>query len=154
MLRLGGRNVSKLFLGGRAIANAYLGNRLVWQSTKPLPYDYEVEYLEAAGDQWIDTGVIGNQNLTIDAYFSYRDSTATGAVFGSRVSHLSRALAMTSYDGSATNNLYLNYNTSSEYLLYRGNDVYAHSWSVHVQNGNSRLYKDGTVVSTKTTAVG
>ena len=123
-------------------------------SKKKLPYDAEVEYLEATGDQWIDTGVVGNQNLTIDACFSYKDSSSTGVPFGSRVSHLSRALAMTSYDGSATYDLYLNYNTSSGYLSYRGNDVYAHSWNVHVQNGNSRLYKDGTVVSTNTTAVG
>lgn len=57
MLRLGSKNVSKLFLGGRAIANAYLGNKLVWQASQPLPYDAEVEYIDSVVPAYIDTGV-------------------------------------------------------------------------------------------------
>lgn len=43
MLRLGSKNVSKLFLGGRAIANAYLGNKLVWPSSPPIHFVTAIE---------------------------------------------------------------------------------------------------------------
>lgn len=71
MLKLGGRNVSKLFLGGRAIANAYLGNKLVWQASQPLPYDAEVEYLESTGTQWIDTGLTAAINTISRITFKF-----------------------------------------------------------------------------------
>lgn len=91
MLRLGSKNVSKLFLGGRAIANAYLGNKLVWQASQPLPYDAEVEYLESTGTQWIDTLVnplvsptvhIGMEFIN-SADKDYLGNTNLGSVIGS-----------------------------------------------------------------------
>lgn len=84
MLRLGSKNVSKLFLGGRAIANAYLGDRLVWQASQPLPYDAEVEYLGCSGQQHVETGLqvidyVGYQ-LEIKYRFTSRVSTESWCI--------------------------------------------------------------------------
>lgn len=82
MLRLGSKNVSKLFLGGRAIANAYLGDRLVWQASQPLPYDAEVEYLESTGTQWIDTVIHASQNTTAKTRCAWMTVANDNPVFG------------------------------------------------------------------------
>ena len=73
MLRLGSKNVSKLFLGGRAIANAYLGNKLVWQASQPLPYDAEVEYLQSTGAQYIDTGLKASNTTSVTTRVAWTD---------------------------------------------------------------------------------
>lgn len=78
MLKLGSKNVSKLFLGGRAIANAYLGNRLVWQASQPLPYDAEVEYLESTGTQYIDTGLPVSQGYRFVSEIAFVGRTISG----------------------------------------------------------------------------
>ena len=56
MLKLGGRNIGNAYLGGQKVSRAYLGPNLVWTAAKPLPYDYEVEWIERdCSKQWIDS---------------------------------------------------------------------------------------------------
>ena len=43
-----------------------LGARTAAWSGKPLPYDAEVEYLESTGEQWIDTFVNADSNLSVE----------------------------------------------------------------------------------------
>ena len=67
MLKLGERNISKMYLGGQAISKAYLGSNLVYSAAKPLPYDYEVAYIERdCGKNWLENGsvVAGGFNLS------------------------------------------------------------------------------------------
>lgn len=59
-----------------------------------LPYDAEVEYLESTGTQWIDTGLICDQDT--DIVFSGRTRTVTTATmffFGSRTAFTRNAFA-------------------------------------------------------------
>lgn len=49
---------------------------------KSLPYDAEVEYLVFNGSQYIDTGIIGNQDTSFEIDF-YNESTSAG-LFGCR----------------------------------------------------------------------
>lgn len=61
-----------MYLGSTAIGKAYLGSDLVYDSaggSPVLPYDAEIEYLQATGTQYIDTGIVGNQNTKIAAKF-------------------------------------------------------------------------------------
>ena len=61
MLKLGNKNISKLYLGDKAISKAYLGEKLVYQANKPI----FLEYVEFDGNSWIDTG-INKQSCTIE----------------------------------------------------------------------------------------
>lgn len=61
---------------------------------KRLPYDAEVEYLESTGTQWIDTGLICDQDT--DIVFSGRTRTVTTATmffFGSRTAFTRNAFS-------------------------------------------------------------
>lgn len=87
MLKLGGSNISKMFLGGHAISKAYLGSNLVYSAAQPLPYDAEVDWLEATGTQWIDTGIQGRLGLEVSLRFKFSispsgSSTASESLFG------------------------------------------------------------------------
>ena len=50
---------------------------VLWQKASPLPYDAEIEYLEATGTQWIDTGFYPTATSTTiidgDFYSTNRD---------------------------------------------------------------------------------
>lgn len=55
---------------------------------KSLPYDAEVEYLESTGTQWIDTGIMPNQDTRVKVSFSVSFDISLGGsgreVFGAR----------------------------------------------------------------------
>lgn len=71
MSYLGTNKIGKMYLGSTAIGKAYLGNNLVFQQGGGvLPYDAQIEYLESTGDQWIDTGVLANDNTKLEMRFS------------------------------------------------------------------------------------
>lgn len=63
MSYIGTNKVGKMYLGSTAIGKAYLGDDLVFDgiggTTPVLPYDAEIEYLQASGTQYIDTGING-----------------------------------------------------------------------------------------------
>ena len=60
-------------------------NLLKSKSILPLEYQ-QVEYLESTGEQWIDTGLKGNQNSSVDLSLEILQFTSTnnGAFFGAR----------------------------------------------------------------------
>ena len=115
---------------------------------KRLPYDAELEYLESTGTQYIDTGIVGNERLIIDSVWSYGASDASAQPFGSRMSAASRAISVTGWGYAIDYRLYLNYGNKSDYIKYTSGDLYGHIWEIHIENGNSRLIRDGLVVST------
>ena len=81
MLKLGDRNISKLYLGGTAISKAYLGSNLVWSAAQPLPYDAEVEYLENTGSEYISTNLLPDLNYVISGVFLWTRANGLG-LFG------------------------------------------------------------------------
>lgn len=69
MIKLGNRNISKMHLGGTAISKAYLGPNLVWTTAAPLPYDYEVAYIERDGSVlWTEAGTPSVGGFDISRY--------------------------------------------------------------------------------------
>ena len=54
----------------------------------PLPYDAEVEYLESTGTQWINTGIIADENTRVKATLMTL-STDNKNWFGGQVMHMS-----------------------------------------------------------------
>jgi hypothetical protein len=58
----------------------YLGVRR-GTPTPPLPYDAEVEYLESTGTQWIDTQVLGRDNLKAVCRFAATGFTADATFY-------------------------------------------------------------------------
>ena len=66
MLKLGDKNITKLYYGDKDISKAYLGNNLVF-STKVSGDGYtEIEYLEGDSVSYINTGVTADSGLTIE----------------------------------------------------------------------------------------
>ena len=61
-----------------------LGARTAALSGKPLPYDAEVEYLEASGKQWIDTGYVlsASDRIVVQVYFQADDYSGGKIVLG------------------------------------------------------------------------
>lgn len=99
-------------VGGTArdVKRVSIGGAVVWEKPSPLPYDAEVEYLESTGTQWIDTGVVYQNNYDIDCNFA---CSATGSasrfVFGVYGNGLNRQVAANTISNwhTASANLYL-----------------------------------------------
>ena len=84
-IHLGNTEIGQIYLGSTEISEAYLGGVKVFDSGStppPTPYDAEIEYLKSDSSAYIDTGIGGDQDLTIE--LKYRDSTyvANGYVMG------------------------------------------------------------------------
>lgn len=121
-MKLGATDISKVYLGNTEVSKAYLGSTLVHGSDGPvLPYDAEVEYLQSAGTQWIETDYYPNDATVIQAkYLCNKKEKAPFAVrwsgastydtFGAYVASTSRA---TIYYGRFSDNKYANINVSS-----------------------------------------
>ena len=65
-----------------------LGARTAAWSGKALPYDAEVEYLESTGTQWINTGIIADENTRVKATLMTL-STGNNNWFGGQVMFIS-----------------------------------------------------------------
>ena len=83
MLKLGDKNISKLYLGDKAISKAYLGDKLIYQTVKPIFLDYVI----FDGNSWIDTLFKPNPHTTrtvLDCMLLDNTSSGGQGVFGSR----------------------------------------------------------------------
>ena len=70
-IKFGTTGISSIFKGNTKIGRIYKGTSLVYQSSL-LPSGYtECEYLESTGTQYINTEVVGTQNISIDTTFSW-----------------------------------------------------------------------------------
>ena len=61
--------VSDVYVGSTQYSKIYLGSTLIWQANS-LPYDAEIEYLQADGTQYIDIGVIPDATIVVDTKIS------------------------------------------------------------------------------------
>ena len=118
-----------------------------------VPYDAEIEYLESTGTQWIDTEVNGSSDLICDALWSYASASAWAAPFGARTNSSTNAYAVTGWGSTADRNIYVNFGSKSSYLYHVGLDIYQYSWKLHLENGNSTLWRNDTAIATSSTIV-
>lgn len=67
MLSLGHIPVKNAYIGNTPVKQMWLNGKIVWQNETPLPYDYEVEYIQRdTSIPWMEDGtrVIGGFDLT------------------------------------------------------------------------------------------
>ena len=88
--------------------------RFVYDCERP-PYKCEVEYLESTGTQWIDTGIVGTQNIGIE--LSLTATQINTKIFGCRTSTSSNNISIF-YGSSADSRLGIDFNNSN-YATYR-----------------------------------
>lgn len=83
MIALGATEISKVCLGENELSKVCLGSNEIWSAGQPLPYDAEVEYLEADGTQWINTGITYRNEIRITCEAQYTgDYNKTQILFG------------------------------------------------------------------------
>lgn len=118
MLKLGDKNITKLYYGDKAIAKVFLGDKLVFNKK---PYYCEVEYLESTGTQYIDTGLTGNSDTKAElAVIISTKATGNVGIFGSRGNSANSNLLAVGY---GTSSLASDFNNSS-YSSYRASVSY------------------------------
>ena len=133
MFALGDKKISKLMLGGTAIKKAYLGADLIWSA---LPYDAEVEYIESTGTQWIDTGIVAQNGLTVEIDIYHNSGNQW--LFGGRTAYHSNSFGL--YQSTASGKL----------IHFGDNDASINSPPArHIYRLQSNVfYIDGNIVST------
>lgn len=67
MLKLGDKNITKLYYGNKAISKAYWGDKLVYQANKPILLDY----ISFDGNSWIDIDYIPSSNTRVVGKVSF-----------------------------------------------------------------------------------
>lgn len=76
-------------------------------NTRDLPSEYtEVEYIESTGTQYIDTGIIPNQNIGFDIVYLSKNvigASNFGCIMGTREKSSVKDFQLTSYSTSVTN---------------------------------------------------
>lgn len=79
MITLGNTEITKAYLGNTEISKMYLGEDLVFGGTDPsvLPYDAEVEYIEALSGQYIDLSFGFDNTDEIYAVFAINSNAGT-----------------------------------------------------------------------------
>lgn len=133
MIALGNNEISKAYIGGTEIDKMYLGETIVFDNGSMR----EIEYLSFGGTQWINTGIIPNQdnlNVIIDAYI-----TGSGNQFLYGINGSSPRLNLNLYSGTGANFRYRNYNKA--FTTTKGRHVF--------ENGPQKII-DGTVLDTPT----
>lgn len=110
-----------------------------------LPYDAEVEYLESTGKQWIDTGVIPNNNIGFVIDFAYVGNGGTyGRVWGTQKDGYSGAITIRRQNANSGD--IHTYNTNG-----RGGEIgiafdnYKHSFSIN--NPAGTVSADSTTIT-------
>lgn len=69
--------ISGVYVGSTECKGICKGSNVIW---KKLPYDAEIEYLEANGTQIIDTGVKNNSSIVIDTKMAVSGSNCLSGV--------------------------------------------------------------------------
>lgn len=161
MLKLGGNNISKMYLGGNAISKAYLGSNLVYSAAQPLPYDYEVEYIERDyGVPWLVDGASASGGFDLMRYVdgeSFNTTTQMAEMAWSFVPEASLLRFVFRLTASALNGGKAHFCKANNYTTYcfgvsagSQTDVVGDIDQFHVQkhvfdgSGNVSLYIDGS----------
>lgn len=79
-----------------------------WMKLNAVPYDAEVEYLESTGTQWIDTGIVAQNGLTVEIDIYHNSGNQW--LFGGRTAYRSNSFGLYQH-------------TDSMKLIHFGNNV-------------------------------
>ena len=84
MLKLGDKNISKLYLGNKSIIKAFLGNKLVFQAGGR--FVESIISNRSSGKNYIDTNIKPSYDYTVKMKFQYTDvSDIYNPIFGTRL---------------------------------------------------------------------
>lgn len=114
----------------------------------PLPYDAEVEYLESTGTQYIDTGVVCDQDVRISIKGMYIDDEELAVLFSSGVAQKKRYAIARSSQSLDVRVLrwggYSGYRYLNDYLYVTGSVFDA---VIESGNGTSSISLNGVTAS-------
>lgn len=117
--------------------------------TKTLPYDEEVEYLESTRTQYIDTGVVGSDDLVISGKFRYlKIDSAYSNILGCRSAGGGTSNDQISFT-TTSNSAYAGWGRSeNEIQVFKVNKDYDFSFKrgLLVRNGVSSTYTTGQFI--------
>lgn len=130
MIKVGNRDIGGIYVGTTPAQKAYIGSEVVWPSAKPLPYDYEVEYIQRdTSIAWIEDGQAHYGGFDISQYIPP----------GEMLQQASRCSVTWSFENNV-NNITIG-------LLYRANAFL--SLNMSKMNGkNTYSYTSSTIHST------
>ena len=77
MKKIGEYDFVKRYIGDNEVKKIYIGNNLIYQSeeiSEVLPYDAQIEYLEATGTQLINTNISGGSDCEYSIMFQISSS--------------------------------------------------------------------------------
>ena len=136
--------MGSLAVAGTAIGRpkrGRIGSRRIFSKGESYPFDSEVEYLEATGTQWIDTGIVLNQSSTMEARVRTDTPSSPGFFFvGSRIDTYSRGMTMQKttagrfctqfgtqqYDSQAADNQWHVFRQDGRYFFFDGRLVHTY----------------------------
>lgn len=148
-MKIGNIDISKMCLGSTQVNKAYLGSTIVYQNS-PLPFDSQIEYLESAGTQYIDTGIVLTQrNYELEIDMAWSGATETlfetfcGFMIGSPYStprcglHKYQSQWMFGTNETASASVFV--------------DLNRHTFIIKsYETGTEELYKDGSIIKSGT----
>lgn len=109
-----------------------------------------VEHLTSSGTQYIDTGIVADQNTQAYIHFKTVASGPDGGVFGARQARSSRQFCIV--QSASTNKIRFDYAaTSNELLTLSANTEYKFSLGKLVLNENGMIYSFGGAMTSFTT---
>ena len=147
-LNIGNKALKDAYIGDKPIKKIYLGDKLLWQR---LPYDAEIEYLEANGTQYVDLGLKANQRTTIDIDF-FATQSSNIRVFGARTDWRINAFVVSFYGAGDTRAIFCYDNVSDSNVVQFNADLYDNNWHNAKSNGNGHISIDGINKQTNYTA--
>lgn len=142
-------NVRSLTIGGKAVSRLLVGDRLVWKKAEPGPaYDYEVEYLEADGTQYVlnafemDFDTISVSKVYVRARFFQVEDPPSGTlsvIFFGSVGRLS--FGVFKPNGTSSGTSAIKYGNNATVIL--GDSVSAHDIEVGFEGESYYSVFDG-----------
>lgn len=114
--------------------------RALFSSKGKLPHT-ELSYLRSSGTQWINTGIIGSGDISVEISVVFNAPTATAFLIGSRASSSSNMYVLVTNIGTIRSDYYLS-NTMSKAIV--GNQKYV------IYKNKNITYVDGVLLGSYT----
>lgn len=130
------------YVGSSEVQKIYKGDTLVFDGN---PY-HKVEYLQATGTQWINSGIKAVNKMTIEVEYSYSDTSQYGCVFDAQTGNF------TFIRRNNTSNTYSIGLPYQKVITNVGSIVLNTKYKAiaHYERGNSYVKVDGTTLATST----
>lgn len=105
MIDIFNNSINDALVGSAPVKKICVGPDIVWEKSTPVvPYDSRVEWLYSSGNgQYIDTGIVYNSSVTIEASVKLTGSATGNYMFGiyTKVNDVAQRWAVNCYSSSA-----------------------------------------------------